>query len=386
MEENCSELWDAVIVGAGPAGSTLARTLARNNLRALLIEKETPGNRRVCGGFAGPEISDFFSSAGLSDGFTALPKKEILGVRITGARSGAADTSFAGKSGWAVDRGTFDAWLAQEAVLSGAHLSNHSTAAYSKKESGIWKIAVLQDKKIRRVKSRFFIVASGRRAVRPAVSRKIFFACKTAYKNVRTPAARVTLHFVDKGHVGLNPLGEDKTAMCLYVESSHLKTSGGDLDKMMERLKHINPHLAEDMRGAERIADWQACAAEPDHKRVFYENGIFYAGDALTMVNPVIGGGLSVAAVSAQLLGNLIALGISKQFPDDRIAGEYEKMWTARFGARLKLAASLGMIERSKVLSDAMLFLLGAAPAVFSRLVRSTRKDPSLLPAQHPAL
>ena len=87
---------------------------------------------------------------------------------------------------------------------------------------------------------------------------------------------------------------------------------------------------------------------------------------------------MSVATASADMLGTLIAKGIQQDSADEKIAADYKKAWTKRFARRVDLAASLGMIERSKFLSDTLLFLMGSVPAVFSRLVHSTRKDPLL--------
>lgn len=43
------ETWDAVVVGAGPAGSVTARELARRGRRVLLVDKATFPRAKVCG-------------------------------------------------------------------------------------------------------------------------------------------------------------------------------------------------------------------------------------------------------------------------------------------------------------------------------------------------
>ncbi len=48
-------LFDAVVIGAGPSGSTAARLLARSGWRVLLTDRNPAGAGRVCGGFLGPE-------------------------------------------------------------------------------------------------------------------------------------------------------------------------------------------------------------------------------------------------------------------------------------------------------------------------------------------
>ena len=44
------EKWDAVVVGAGPAGTMAAHRLAEAGMRVALIEKERLPRSKVCGG------------------------------------------------------------------------------------------------------------------------------------------------------------------------------------------------------------------------------------------------------------------------------------------------------------------------------------------------
>ena len=42
--------WDALVIGAGPAGSVTARELARRGRRVLLVDRATFPRSKVCGG------------------------------------------------------------------------------------------------------------------------------------------------------------------------------------------------------------------------------------------------------------------------------------------------------------------------------------------------
>ena len=43
-------VFDAAIVGAGPAGASLAYRLAKKGMRVLLVEKKTIPRYKACGG------------------------------------------------------------------------------------------------------------------------------------------------------------------------------------------------------------------------------------------------------------------------------------------------------------------------------------------------
>ena len=61
--------WDAVVIGAGPAGSFAASLLARSGRRTLLVERATFPRTKVCGGCLAPAGVEALGNAG----FAAAP-------------------------------------------------------------------------------------------------------------------------------------------------------------------------------------------------------------------------------------------------------------------------------------------------------------------------
>src|SRR5262244_3825715 len=56
--------FDAIIIGAGPAGSTVSTLLARAGLRALVLEKSRFPREKLCGEFITPECLNTFDRLG----------------------------------------------------------------------------------------------------------------------------------------------------------------------------------------------------------------------------------------------------------------------------------------------------------------------------------
>ncbi len=132
MDEEESDRFDAIIIGAGPAGAACAYALARAGKQVLMIERaDTPGAKNVTGG-------RFYTYAleMLDNGLTAKAE-EALERKVTheqmmmldGERSlciDYGDPSFAeeGKvpESYTVLRATFDEWLSGQAEEKGAML------------------------------------------------------------------------------------------------------------------------------------------------------------------------------------------------------------------------------------------------------------------------
>jgi geranylgeranyl diphosphate/geranylgeranyl-bacteriochlorophyllide a reductase len=109
---SCSEIFDAVVVGGGPAGATAAHDLARRGHSVLLLDRA--GRVKPCGGAIPPRLIRDFD----------IPD-QLLVARITTARMVSPndrsvdipiERGFVGM----VDREVFDEWLRERAACAGA--------------------------------------------------------------------------------------------------------------------------------------------------------------------------------------------------------------------------------------------------------------------------
>ncbi|OED42648.1 hypothetical protein ACH42_11985 [Endozoicomonas sp. (ex Bugula neritina AB1)] len=167
-------MYDVAIMGAGPAGSTVATLLARQGLNVLLADRPD---------FTGDKVGESLPSAidRLLWTLNFHPIDQSVHAPISGTDSYWAGDRIqrdyfatAGGSGWRINRTAFEQQLLMQAIESGAQhfqgrlenarLSNH-----------IWQ---LQMDGGRSVNSRFVIDASGRSAV---------FARKMTVARIKSP-------------------------------------------------------------------------------------------------------------------------------------------------------------------------------------------------------
>ena len=140
MNPPMPDSFDAIVVGAGPAGSSAAIGLAQRGVRVLLLERgDRPGAKNMFGGMmtwcpaADELVPGFWERAPWERAVT----KRTVTVTASGSTTslvfqaaprsgrpsaGAGSTSDKTLTGFTLFRPLFDSWLAQQAVARGATL------------------------------------------------------------------------------------------------------------------------------------------------------------------------------------------------------------------------------------------------------------------------
>jgi flavin-dependent dehydrogenase len=116
---------DAIVVGAGPAGSAVAAALSRVGARVVLVERAHHPRPKACAEYASPRIVDELARIGLPFEAWSTDAVPLSGMHLhAGGR--VVRIEYADRTGrrpaWGVDRRRFDARLAEHAAASGAEL------------------------------------------------------------------------------------------------------------------------------------------------------------------------------------------------------------------------------------------------------------------------
>jgi geranylgeranyl reductase family protein len=110
-----TERFDAIVVGAGPAGSTAGRLLARDGARVLLLDRATFPRDKPCGGgitFRADRENDV--------DFAPVTEREIYGVRISTNMASGFERTTAKLLARMTQRSRLDAHLVDLAAEAGA--------------------------------------------------------------------------------------------------------------------------------------------------------------------------------------------------------------------------------------------------------------------------
>lgn len=114
LPEAARRLWDAVVVGAGPAGSMAARELARRGAGVLLVDKARFPRYKVCGGCLNPRALRVLGRAGLGHLVEKLRAVPLTRFQL-GARGAVANVPLPPGAG--LSREALDTALVREAIL-----------------------------------------------------------------------------------------------------------------------------------------------------------------------------------------------------------------------------------------------------------------------------
>jgi electron transfer flavoprotein-quinone oxidoreductase len=129
-----SKNYQAIVIGAGPAGSSAALTMAQAGLDVALIERGTfPGEKNMFGGILHRMTSieeylpNFWDTAPLERHIAKKGTTFMTGDSSFHVQHETVNFDRAPYNGYTVFRPRFDRWLAEQAVNAGATLINRST-------------------------------------------------------------------------------------------------------------------------------------------------------------------------------------------------------------------------------------------------------------------
>lgn len=129
-------MYDVIIIGAGPSGSTAAKILAEKGYKVLLIEKFKMPRYKSCSGQLIKKTMDlvqtyFGEAVPIS---TMCAPTENRGMIFTDDKGRSFRFEQDGLNVW---RSTFDKWLADKAAQSGAEVRDHTVALSCQEQDGI---------------------------------------------------------------------------------------------------------------------------------------------------------------------------------------------------------------------------------------------------------
>ena len=301
-----SARWDAVVVGAGPAGSATALQLARAGARVLLLDRARFPREKPCSEYLSPESTRVLERLGrdVLGAVAAASPARLTGMKVV-APSGAAVVGRFETFSFALPRTRFDTILRNAAEGAGAEVregvkveelvyDGGAVAGVTAQETGNRKRDTYRARVVVGADGLRSVVARRLGKVHTAGPRRIAFTAHVA--DVRDVHELGEMHVGRPGYVGLGPIGNGVTTVALVVPVAEAKRGA----RFFEELNRF-PGVAGRFDARRIVRHVLATGPFARWSRRPVTNGALLVGDAADFFDPFTGQGIYSALRGAEL-------------------------------------------------------------------------------------
>lgn len=382
-------MWDAVVVGAGPAGSTTALLLARAGASVLLLDRARFPRDKPCSEYLSPATTDVLErlGAGILTAVERTTHARLYGMKVVAPGGAAMVGRFRGASrpySFAVPRTSFDAILVAAAARAGAVVREGVTVenlAFDRRVvAGV--VARSGNGKRETYAGRIVVGADGLRSVvarrlglvRSSPPRRFAFTAHVA--DVAGVDELGELHVSDRGggYVGLGPVGGGITTVALVLPLRLVRGSGRDYRSEFVAELNRFPGLAGRFDARRLVRDVLTTGPFAQWARVAALPGALLVGDAADFFDPFTGQGIHAALRGAELAAECLIPGMVPG-----VGRAYARARRREFAGKWLLERVIGLGVGSPALTDRVVSRLARRPDLADLLVSATG---NVLPAR----
>ncbi|MGH9768091.1 MAG: FAD-dependent monooxygenase [Blastocatellia bacterium] len=384
--------YDVIIIGAGPAGSTLSTLLASAGIHALVLEKSQFPREKLCGEFITPECLNVFDHLGVRErmydaGARTIKQWMLFAPDGRGVSVPMKWIADGHKHAIGISRARMDLILLERAREAGADVREgfHVSPRFHR-ENGLSFIEGKADgETVERFSAPIVIDASGRNGAFSNQTERAtqqpsrlegsrLFGCKVHLRAVEGMRGLGELFFFRDGYGGLSDVENGRTNLCFLTTEATLREAKGDREKLLDLTMRSNP--AAQRRLCNAVIDGEWLGTGPiTYGRRGPMPGIISIGDAGAFIDPFTGSGILLALSSGELAANVISQSFAEGVNDvDIIAKRYERLHRARFGWRFLACALLRAVAFKPAARNALVTALTRYHSLVKLMALSTRQ------------
>lgn len=358
-----NEIYDALIIGGGPAGATSALLLAKAQWSVAVVERAHFPRGKVCGEFVSGTNAKLFEALGISDAVRKLAGPAVRSVGLFAGNSiltsemprpGASDDSL----GRAVGREDLDTLLLARARQAGAIVFQPWSAVELQQTPEAFHCAMVrrETRESQILRAKIVIAAHGSwepgrlpsQVSRAAMRGSDLLGFKAHFRNTRLPVGLMPLLAFPGGYGGMVHSGRGRVSLSCCIRRDQLErlrrkapaSSAGEC--LLAHIEQSCSGAREVLSDASQDASWLSAGPIRPGIRCHSVAGIFPVGNAAGEAHPVIAEGISMAMQSAALLCRQLTTeraGVLSGRAIERVARDYAAAWRQNFAPRLWAAA-----------------------------------------------
>lgn len=294
-------MYDIVIIGAGPAGSTLAKLISKTNKKILIIDAENEKNKKPCGGLLAPDAQKELAHYDLVIPKDILVSPQIFSVKTMDLVS--KQIKYYQRYYLNMDRYKFDKYLVS---LIPKNVKKINGRVVSIKKQDNYILEVLEKNKKSIINSKIIVGADGCNSIvrRTFYKNNImkYMAIQEWYKCVDTSNSFYSCIFDRKTSDSCSWLIH-KDEYLIYGGAFDIKNSK---DKFLEQKNRLSKFLNVDLN--EPVKREACLVYRPKRFKDFVtgKDGAYLIGEAAGFISASSFEGISSAIKSADILSKII--------------------------------------------------------------------------------
>ncbi|RWO75304.1 MAG: NAD(P)/FAD-dependent oxidoreductase [Mesorhizobium sp.] len=365
---------DAIVIGAGPAGTSVALTLARRGWAVAIVEKSVFPRRKVCGEYISASNLALLDQLEIADAWRANAGPEIRRVgffsgdaSVEAPMPPAKDGSCEKKDGFgrALGRDILDCLLLQAARSAGVEIFQPCRAVAIDPDGEAQLVRIQAGNETTMLCAPVIVAAHGSWEPGPLPSQlgktnrpSDLFGFKAHFTGSSLAPDLMPLLIFPGGYGGMVSADHGRLSISCCIRRDMLaqlrKQAGPRHQSHLSAAEAVSRHLMESCRGvrdalesADADGPWLAAGPIRPGIRSCYERDIFRVGNAAGESHPVIAEGISMALQSGWLLACELSCAPSSRAGRETAGRRFEAAWKRLFSTRVYAAAALAGIAVS---------------------------------------
>jgi geranylgeranyl reductase family protein len=361
-------MYDVIIVGAGPAGSTAALYAHRLGLNCILLDKAVFPRDKICGDALSGKSVRLMRELNLLEGVEKLEGSEINRITFGSPSHSQFDVHLKGNKnndfitkGYVVPRKIFDNFLfkkADELTETRQGFTVNDIIYENDNISGVKGTNIEGKEEI--LNAPIIMGCDGANSI---IARKLGLyemdmentavAIRCYYEGVEGLSNQIELHYVSEvkpGYFWLFPAGNGKANIGIGLSKNDAKKEDRTLRQIMDEIVQSDYFRSRfgNARPLEKPVGWNLPLGRIQRKN--HGNGFMLLGDAAGLVDPFTGEGIGNAMVAAKHAMQVASKAKNHKDYSERSFSEYDQLLWDDIGGELRTSTKLQSLARSSFL------------------------------------